>query len=309
MPADTVVAIAAGDIHLSHTPPRYRSVEPDWYATQTRCLNQLKEACLAAGNVPLLLTGDLFDTWDQPHSVVAMAAEALKGLAIVLCAGNHDLPNHSMSEFKRSALHSFCLQSNVSVTTRADQHIIACPFHFNDEKALPEFFEWKLAGHQLKIALVHKYVWQASFKHPGATQDSHVGKLLRALEGFDVVLTGDNHQEFNGSYRGMTYANCGTAMRRHSNEREYRPCYFEIRRSGHLRRCPFDTEADQYLELEETPEPAETATMEQIVESLESIHHQDDLQVTVESLLRKLKTKPIMRKLVYELLDLTDPTT
>ena len=93
-----------GDLHLSHKRPRCRA-EEDWTTTQLNYLYQVKEILSDHGNPPLVITGDMFDKWEQPLWFVNMIVDWFQGhLALPLCiAGNHDLPDHDPASLIRSA--------------------------------------------------------------------------------------------------------------------------------------------------------------------------------------------------------------
>lgn len=96
----TVIAVLCSDIHLCHTCPPARSNEPNWYDAMARTLDEL--AGIASHYyVPILCAGDVFDRWNSPPELINFAIKHLPPMHCI--PGQHDLPNHSLEDIRRSA--------------------------------------------------------------------------------------------------------------------------------------------------------------------------------------------------------------
>jgi hypothetical protein len=96
-----VAAILASDLHLCHKPPPAREAEPDWYAAMARPLAEIKALAEKHPDAVVVYAGDIFDHWDTPAETINWVLDNLTpGYAV---PGQHDLPNHSYKQIRRSA--------------------------------------------------------------------------------------------------------------------------------------------------------------------------------------------------------------
>ena len=102
---------------------------------------------------------------------------------------------------------------------------------------------------KLHIAVVHDYVWIDGFSYPEAPQENKInneGKL-----GYDIIVYGDNHKGFSGISIGAKHTteifNCGTLMRRASDEIGYHPQIGLLYSSGEVIEHELDISKDKYF--------------------------------------------------------------
>ena len=230
-----VVAIAAGDIHLSHEAPLARACEEHWYDAMNRPLKELDDL-QNHHKCPILYAGDIFDRpgtpprWGCPPQLINFAIEFLpEGWAI---PGQHDLPNHRYEDIVDSAYWTLVragILTDIVGPRWLDEgytFVGAAPWGHH----IPE--QCYGTGKETRIALVHRYVWTNGRGYPGAPKEAHVAHLPKELEGYHCGIFGDNHRGFKATCGKLTIFNCGGFMRRKTDEADYRPMVGLIHADG-----------------------------------------------------------------------------
>jgi len=254
-----VIAILLADIHLSLKAPVWRSAEPDWLRAQLRPLDEVKGLQLRY-KCPVLCAGDIFDRnrgiadgWNAPPELINYAMSHLPNNMYCI-PGQHDLPNHRYEDIKRSAYWTLVEAgkiTNLSPETdgvsygKGMMRIFAfphgCPIR---PCSVP-----RMAG-RLYIAVVHDYVWIPGSSYSGAPKEKKIRstKLRNGrLMGYDVIVYGDNHKGFKAKIGKTTIFNCGTLMRRKSDEIDYKPQVGLLLKSGMVIPHYLDISKDKYL--------------------------------------------------------------
>jgi len=256
-----VIAILCADIHLSHKPPIWRSNEPDWYVAMSRPLYEIGEL-QEKYECPVLCAGDIFDKWNSPAELINWAMIHLPK-EMYSIPGQHDLPEHDYKQLYRSAYMSLVRGRCVR-----DMFELMCPplrtFNMN---AVP--FGWKLKSvpKELKkikwvknIAIVHDYVWYGKAKYPNAPKEKEIPKGIKKPNkhmvngkyyGYDVIVFGDNHKSFLTHIGKTIIFNCGTLMRRKSDEVDYKPQVGLLYSDGSVKPHYLDISKDKHLTADE----------------------------------------------------------
>lgn len=223
-----VVAIACADIHLSHTPPIARAGEPDWYAAMRRPLVQLQELqeeLTIEKYIPeILCAGDIFHHWKSPPELLNFALKYLPRMTAI--PGQHDLPNHALEDLNKSAYATMILSGRIAKLSECvdlkTSHIHCFPW---GTKVLPPSHAYREGGIN-KICLHHAY--RALPKADPAKIGEPSYLKAEEYKGYNTVIIGDNHISWdhgNDNKRdGKTYIfNCGSLMRRNSDQINHRP--------------------------------------------------------------------------------------
>ena len=227
------------DLHLSDKAPIARSAEPDWMQVQLRELKFIRQVQIEHGSVPVFYGGDIFDKWNCSHALVNFAIDNLpSGWAI---PGQHDLPWH-VSEREDDSAYGTLLKCRtirpLSSKTPAVFHKLAVLGFGWEQKLTP----WK--SHEeilkrkeyIKVALVHKFVWDPSSKVPGASHEGNsFVKLAEELRGFNVAIFGDNHTAFVNETVSPIIVNHGGFIRRNSDEVDKRPAVVVVMSDGSIK--------------------------------------------------------------------------
>jgi predicted phosphodiesterase len=122
--------------------------------------------------------------------------------------GNHDLPQHSLELVHKCAFNTLTLAGKIK------------PIHYHwGERAWPDHLPEKpsLTIKGRKILVWHTMVWLGEKPWPGC-EDPSGDVLLKALKGFDLVVTGHNHRPFVVEHKGRLLVNPGSLSRQKANE-------------------------------------------------------------------------------------------
>jgi len=272
-----VIAIACGDLHLSHKPPICRAIEPDWYAAMGRVLAEIQILSDKNNNAPILCAGDVFDRWNPPAELVNWAI--LNMPIMYAIPGQHDLPQHNYDEMHRTAFATLVLSDVLMEIDRTSRkrlpvsstmtHCWGFPWGFPVK--LPRFETPKNKG-AIRIALAHEYNWIPDHSYPGAPKEQRISKKRKALMDFDVVIFGDNHKGFLTKIGNTTIFNCGTLMRRKTDEADYKPWVGLIHSDASVTPHYLDISKDKLdLSKPDNVDPALALDVEEFLSELDNL--------------------------------------
>ena len=244
-----IIAILCSDLHLSHTAPVARSLEPSWYDAMARALGELNDLT-EDHHAPVICAGDIFDRWNSPPELINFAIKHLPNMYAV--PGQHDLPHHRLEDVKRSAYWTLV---EAGVVVHLDKvgdgggELMLYPFPWGKE-IKPCVRE---AGSKIiHIAVAHQYVWEGQSKYDGAPKEANLSRFEKQLEGYDVAVFGDNHKGFMASTPNCTVFNCGTFLRRKADEIGYKPQVGLLYDDGMVKPHYLDTSQDKIESIEKT---------------------------------------------------------
>lgn len=251
----TAVAVAIGDCHFSHDVPVARGETRDeWYQLQEDYCGQI--ARLADG-LPIITPGDVLDRWDSPAELINLLLRIIPD-NFVAVAGNHDLPNHSLGQIERSAYWTLVkagkilhLESTERKGIQIDQNGQIAGHGFSCGREIREPIN---IAQYMRIAVVHDYIWSNSNnKYPGAHLHQMATEYLRKLEGYDVAVFGDNHKAVTCNIDkrvkdSPSIINCGTVIRRKSDEMDHKPHVGIIFDDGTIEKQYLNTSQDKWRE-------------------------------------------------------------
>lgn len=232
------MALAISDVHLSHSPPRARANEPDWYAVMARQLDELIELAREF-DAWIVIAGDLFDRWNSPPELINFALSYFVDYPrVLMIPGQHDLPNHRLDEAHRSAYwavarhtppiipHAGYLFDWGSETSPA---FICEGYPFGAKRVPISFTPTATYGDRPVIALFHDFVWRKKeIPYQGAPVEKSLARRKDfhefARAGYRYLICGDNHQRFHHNFKlppkapPCTLINCGSFFRRHVSD-------------------------------------------------------------------------------------------
>lgn len=268
---EKVIAILLADLHLSLKAPLWRSAESDWLETQKRVLLEISDLQLEY-NCPIFCAGDILNQWNCSPELINYTINYLFDMYAI--PGQHDLPLHQYEDIHRSAYLTLVKAGKIQnilpgcCVVKNDMVIQGFPFGY---KITPCLREDKL---KLHIAAVHDYVWIPGCSYPEAPKEKQIkstklrnGKLM----GYDVIIFGDNHKGFLTKVGKTTIFNCGTLMRRKSDEIDYKPQVGLLLESGKVIPHYLDISKDKYLETIEEEEVNPELDMKSFMEELEKL--------------------------------------
>jgi len=197
----------------------------DFIAAQTRKLEWLK---LLAGDTPVIIAGDVMDKWLVSPEVINYAIRLLPKNTYAV-AGQHELPNHRLSAIEKSGTMTLHLAGALQLLSPTEPLRLpgALVWGYSWGEKLPSV---PLAGKSQQarqVAVSHQMCWHRKKPYPGITNRSSAIRLAHRCSGFDLIVTGDNHQTFTASLQdGPTVLNPGSFMRTSKNQNKHRPCIF-----------------------------------------------------------------------------------
>jgi hypothetical protein len=148
----------------------------------------------------------------------------------------------------------------------------------------------------------HSYIWKQGCSYEGATLDSRTAAWAARLAGYDAAFFGDNHKGFHHHQ----IINCGTLMRRRSDEIKYRPAIGLLYADGRVGRYELDCTEDK---IEGTTESEDlvcrTVGMEHLITELATAG--DTALDYPEAIRHTIATERPPRRVVELLLEALDP--
>lgn len=203
--------------------------------------------------LPLFIAGDIFDKWKVSPDLVNMTIRHLRDWpAPIYCVpGQHDLPYHSYPDVQKSSYWTLVEAGVVrhvptvapggegryetSPITKKQpfgNYVQLAKSKKTGKTIVVQGMGWKQKWPEPipkchNVLFAHRYLWMdESNGYVGAPDDEKLSKLVKVLEGFDAAFFGDNHKGFLAKpkkKRKTWVMNCGTFMRRRSDEKEYQP--------------------------------------------------------------------------------------
>ena len=208
-------AIITADNHLLERNPVCRLddlTETQW--KKQRWLKKLQ----AKYNCPILDGGDLFHHWKPTPQLLARAIKEIPKRIVV--PGNHDLPAHNINLYNKSGLNVLEEAGIIQVQT--------APRIFKDFEI--DYFPWgsklepikRNRDKKPKIALCHVFTYPGRKPWPGCRSPRAKG-IMRLLEGYDLIITGDNHQPFTIETDDQLLVNPGSLCRLTAAQADHKP--------------------------------------------------------------------------------------
>lgn len=305
--ADKVIAVLCADIHLSLNPPRARREELDWFKAMKKPLDEI--ALVAKHyDVPILCAGDVFDHWKAEPALLNFALRYFPQMWAI--PGQHDLPFHNIDLIEKSAFWTMCLAERIRPV------LYEAPIAVENSDIILHAFPW---GRKLKpidpaktkrkfhIALVHDYFWMDGFAYPGASIKTKASQFRDLVKGYHAVIFGDNHKGFKTKLNNVTCWNCGTFMRRKSDEKEYAPQIGLLCASGNILTHRLSTRGEILQTVEEDLEGRWSRTsheMDDFINGLRDVmRHSFDFIEAIEILISQKSINNDAKKILLEVLD------
>lgn len=201
----SVDAILTSDWHLREDQPTCRT--DDFVEAQWNKVRQVRELA-DKYTCDVYHAGDLFHHWKPSPALLTRCIQELPKQFYTVY-GNHDLPQHSME---------LAYKSGITTLIEAGKINMLGSGHWNDEPEKPNVI---ITGR--KIFVWHKMVWSGKPPYPGAEKEAEGHSLLRKYPQFDLILTGDNHQQFVCKEDGRLLVNPGCLSRQTAAFADFRP--------------------------------------------------------------------------------------
>lgn len=233
--------ILGADFHLRDEIPKCRERE-EYLAAQERKLKFIRDLC-TEHNATLLVAGDVFDDWKPSPWLISLALRYLpKGTIVV--PGQHDLPAHNLAEIAKTGLQTLAEAGAVKVLAGGLRHVLGdltaswgavYGWAFGEEAQNPP-----KTGERMKILLWHRLICAGKQPWPGAEAET-MPAMRRNLDGYDLIVTGDNHQQFTSGER-VWLVNPGSLCRMSSDQADHEPAVFGWCKDGSVTRITLPIE-------------------------------------------------------------------
>ena len=296
------VAILTADMHLRDDTPECRI--DDYAAARARKIAFLRDLQAANGGCPIIDAGDIFNKWEVSSELEGWALRNLPD-GIITVPGNHDMPNHSMALYEKSSLHVLEAADKVKILkgmragwSFGDWQVTGFPYGEPLEETP------RLVGAKRSVAIIHAYVAETvpAFIKDGWTP----AQLLRALPGYDLIVSGHNHEPLVHAAGGRLVVNAGTMMRAtadqadmrprcwlwHADDNTVEPAYYPIE-AGVVSREHLDKVVERETRLDAFVSRLDGTRLEI------SLSFEDNLQAAMA----KANTSPAVRAMVEEAVD------
>ena len=152
---------------------------------------------------PFLFSGDWFDEAKPVPEVLRRSMHHLP-LEMIGIPGQHDLPQHNIQLFDTSGISLLNLFDGINIS--------ATPFG--------DCRRFKIK--ERKIGLLHRFTFQLNAPWPGAI-GSTSPKLIKEFSDLDLLIIGDNHKPWSCEKNGLRIVNCGSMIRKTSDQMDYVP--------------------------------------------------------------------------------------
>jgi len=215
--------ILGADLHIREDTPVCRT--DDYLDAQFSKMDFIQELCKTS-NCPFVVAGDIFDHWKPSPYLLSRCLELLPERMICV-AGQHDMVNHNTLEMAKTGLNTLVQAGRVLILEQGRSSVVS-------QRGAVYGYSYgeKPAGQVLQInpklrniLLLHRLVCQSTQPWPDANADQ-AASLLRTFPSFDLIVTGDNHQQFAVEHKGRWLVNPGSMMRMTTEQEDHEPAVY-----------------------------------------------------------------------------------
>ena len=289
-----VDAILTADIHLTETTPISRT--DNYIEAQDRKLAFLKQL-ESQYDCPVIDAGDIFDYWKASPWLIARAYKNLPS-EIYTIPGNHDLPEHSMQQYEKSALH-------VLEVALAIRRLSKTPYDRHDFTIAGFAYGEKLEDVNADIVVIHDLVYEGNPPWPNAVgyQPKDLFKIFTKPR---LILTGHYHMALVAKSKdGRLVVNPGSMMRMTIVQKDYKPrCYLYNFDDNEVEPVYFPIE-EEVFDDRHIVEPKEKE--ERLSAFIEKLNMEWDLRLSfranLETFFKKNKVNKKVEELIWQSLE------
>lgn len=213
--------IVASDLHISESKPAYR-LEENWLQVCLGKFSQLLDYA-KVNSCPIVIAGDFFDKSSHSPEVVNSVNDLIikSQVEIIIVPGNHDIRNHNLQLLDKSSVYTLGY-SGARIIANPEQIII-------DEMKIDLFpFGTELSDMGGDIAIIHEFTYKQK-PWPGCSPAGNYRRVMKRLGGrYQLVIAGDNHEDFIANWNDSKLLNCGGMLRMARDEQDRSPAYYLI---------------------------------------------------------------------------------
>ena len=214
-------AVLTADWHVRSSTPKCRT---DNFLKAQECKVDFVVELAKKYDCPILIAGDIGDKDQWSNELLEWFTQILIDVNVIAIPGQHDLPDHSLKEIKRSgtgvltASETIDVRDSTYVTIENDFNLISFPF----SKPLRHFKINRESGDYPKVAMTHQMIVKNAPLWKGQ-KDPKSRQILRRYPEYNLILSGDNHNAFRVKYKGRLLVNPGSLMRTNAAQVNHRP--------------------------------------------------------------------------------------
>jgi len=229
-------AILTADWHIRADTPRCRT--DDFQAAIWKKVEFIRNLAFKY-DIPILLAGDLGLHSQWPNWLIEKFMAYTGFTEIISIPGQHDLPEHNLKLYKKSAIgvlneskfikligildhdnESSLVHFPFKINKNLDLFLFPFPYGTRVKDLKLEDYQWPKKD--IKIALTHQMVIKDKPEWPGQVADSAIS-LLKKFPNYKLILSGDNHKPFVVKYNRRILVNPGSMMRTTADQINHRP--------------------------------------------------------------------------------------
>jgi predicted phosphodiesterase len=272
-------------------------------------MHQLRNLHLKHNKAPIFIAGDLLNAWNCSPHLLSHIMLWFRELPVFAIPGNHDVPHHNYFDLPKSGYWTLVEAGTINHLTPGGTHtignVVIHPFP-HGHSVTP--CSWKdkssLCFH---VALIHDFFYTKSTGYPGAPEANRYSAWTKRIEGYDVAVWGDNHQPVLLKPEGKTIClNCGTFIRRHSDEKDVKPGVGMLWSDGTVTRHLLDTSKDMWLRVDEEITKVEKCLELDLAEFARDLSNMDtermDYARTVLQWIKKSDTPDRVKEIILRVL-------
>jgi len=304
-------AILTGDIHLRETSPVCRT--DNFFKTQEKKLQFIKNLQNENEQIPVLDSGDIFDSPKPSNYLVGWALEHLPSPFISVC-GNHDIPNHDLKLLSKSGVNvlnkaktgqtviSKLAYEDITFRCREDSSILIKVSGIPWEKK--EKLDKKIKKDEKikRVLLTHCPTYKKKVLWKGM-KAIKADILLQKLHLFDLVVTGHIHLPYSLKTNKNVLVNPGSLTRTTIAQLEHTPrVYFWYAKSNRIKKVFLPIEKN-VMDLEIIDDKEKEELLNQFMEEMTNKSQIGiDFEENVSHFLSKNKINKKTKSIVKEIL-------
>lgn len=281
-----------------------RAGEPDWFEAMARPLQQI-QALAVANECPILCAGDVFHKWNSSAELINFALTSLPNDMIVI-PGQHDLPYHNLEDIDKSAFWTLTLagkykvlfETNTCIPINSISSCIGFPF------GVPvDVIRRSKQKEELAIGMVHEYTWIKGKSFPDAPAEGNAA-TKPDWQGYDIMITGDNHIPFLIRCGKCLIYNPGSLMRRNSDQLNHEPEVGLIWSTGEIQQIKLNISEDVFDQTAADEVTPENPKLKEFLDGLLSLQDVTlDFVTTVLQTIKKRRPSKMVQEMLLKAME------
>jgi len=254
--------------------------------------------------VPLLIAGDIFHQAKSSPWLERMVIEELGKVKekVYLVPGQHDLPNHRIDKINESSLGVLESAGIVDILSDdpvlIDENLLLYGCGWNQDIPEPEDDFCR------KILIIHKLIVKDNPPFPGDTSPN-AEEMIEMAFGFNLIISGDNHQSFMIEKKGKILLNPGAIKRDRIDQWDYKPAVFLLNENLGITSVPIPIEPSEQVMSKEhlTKEFDKNERIEAFVNGFKEVEMGFDFIDNLKKHLQINQIEKPVREIVWEMVE------